>query len=167
MSRIEGFNSTEEIQYGNAAIAIHKFREAVNHVLELCREFEKTLRECNKENLRDEFNHLADKHLSQAWWHVAGIAGGAFEMGSSFVPGFESVFKGLGTAATQSVGIGQKFGEGDLVLLQSKVDEIKRDIERLQMDDREAKEEIDEILRTTEKFIESLFRLIGNSVNIN
>lgn len=159
------YDSVKEIHTANAVMSIHRFREAVNHVLELLRESEQSLRDFQKEYLRDEYDHLAEKHISQAWWHVAGIAGGAFEIASSFFQDWAAAFKGLGTAATQSVGIGQKFGESDIVLAQARTEETKKKIELLDVQDREAKQEIDEILRTTEKFIEALTRLIGSSVN--
>jgi hypothetical protein len=158
-------DKAKEIHTNNAIISIHQFREAVNHVLELLRESEQSLRNFQKEYLRDEYDHLAEKHISQAWWHVAGIAGGAFEIASSFFQDLSSVFKGVGTAAIQSIGIGQKFGESDIILAQAATEETKKKIELLDVQDREAKQEIDEILRTTEKFIEALCRLMGSSVN--
>lgn len=157
----------DEIDVESAVLAIHQFREKVNEILLLLREAEQSLRDFQKEYLRDEYDHLADKHKTQAWWHVAGIAGGAFEIASAFFQQWGSIFKGLGTAATQAVGIGQKFGESDIVLAQAATEETKKKIEELDVEDREARQEIEEILRTTEKFIEALTRITGQSVSSN
>jgi hypothetical protein len=157
---IEGFAPTP-----NAILSIHEFRESVHRVLTHLRNAERALRDFEKKYLEDEFDNLANKHKVQAWLHVMGIAGGAFEIASAFFQDWSAAFKGVGSVAIQSVGIGQKFCESDIVLAQAKTEELKRKIEELNAEDQEAKQEIDEILRTTEKFIEAMAKLMGTSVN--
>jgi hypothetical protein len=162
MAEIQGFSSTP-----NAVVSVHRFRESINHILELLRELGRSFRDFEKAYLKDQYEGLADKYKDQAYWHIAGIVGGVVQIGGAFIPDWRGVFDGATTALTQSVGIGQKFSESEITLDQGKIEELKKKIDEIDADDREIYQEIDQILNIANKIIDEVAKAMGSSINVN
>ncbi|MBM3201473.1 MAG: hypothetical protein FJZ56_03575 [Chlamydiae bacterium] len=162
MVAIEGFSQAQ-----NAVVSIHKFRETINHILDLLRELDHSLRDFEKSYLKDEYEGLADKYKQQAYWHIAGIGAGALQIGGAFLADYKGVFEGISSAATQSVGIGQKFCDSSISLQQGKIEEIKKKIDEIDSEDREIYQEIDQILNITNKIIDEVSKAMSGSINMS
>ncbi len=110
----------------------------------------RTLRDGNMNELRDVYGELNDAHKAQAWGHLIGIFGSfcsIFASGFGEHDKFGNGLRAVGATIDKSAGFKNKLDDTDIVRYQGLLEQIRKELENTESENRELIQMLHEIER--------------------